>query len=81
MIYVLQMNCLLEQKTEFHSQDNLHVCIFDESANAAQKMKFLITDFFSKCDQIRRKLRICSDLLKKSVMENLIFCAVKLQDL
>ena len=23
-----------------------------------QKMKFSITDFFSKCDQIRRKLRI-----------------------
>ena len=24
----------------------------------AQKMKFSIKDFFSKCDQIRRKLRI-----------------------
>ena len=42
----------------------------------AQKMKFSITDFFSKCDQIRRKLRICSHLLKKSVMENFILCAV-----
>ena len=38
-------------------------------------MKFSITDFF-KCDQIRRKLRIWSHLLKKSVMENFIFCAV-----
>ena len=27
-------------------------------ANTAQKMKFSIKDFFSKCDQIRRKLRI-----------------------
>ena len=37
-----------------------------------QKMKFSIKDLFSKCDQIRRKLRIWSDLLIKS----LIFCAV-----
>ena len=34
-----------------------------------QKMKFSIKDFFSKCDQIRRKL-------KKSLMENFIFCVV-----
>ena len=39
----------------------------------AQKMKFSIKDFFSKCDQIRRKLWICSHLLKKSLMENYIF--------
>ena len=39
-------------------------------------MEFSITDFFSKCDQIRRKLRIWSHLLKKSVMENFIFCSV-----
>ena len=39
-------------------------------------MKFSITDFFSKCDQIRSFLRIWSHLLKKSVMENFIFCAV-----
>ena len=42
----------------------------------AQKMKFSTTDFFSKWDQIRRFLRISSHLLKKSVMENFIFCAV-----
>ena len=41
-----------------------------------KKMKFSIKDFFSKCEQIRRKLRICSHLLKKSLMENFIFCAV-----
>ena len=36
-----------------------------------------IKDFFSKCDQIHRKLRIWSHLLKKSVMENFIFlCGV-----
>ena len=40
-------------------------------------MKFSIKDFFSKCDKIRRKHRIWSDLLKKSLMENFILCAVK----
>ena len=39
----------------------------------AQKMKFSIKDFFSKCDQIRRFLQIRSHLLKKSLMENFIF--------
>ena len=34
--------------------------------------------FSSKCDQIRRKLCIWSHLLKKSVMENFIFCAALL---
>ena len=29
----------------------------------ARKMKFSIKDYFSKCDQIRRKLRIWSNLL------------------
>ena len=41
-----------------------------------QKMKFSIKDFFSKCEQIRRKLRIRSHLLKKPLMENFIFWAV-----
>ena len=36
----------------------------------AQKMKFSITGFFSKCDQIRSFLRVWSHLLKKSLMEN-----------
>ena len=43
------------------------------SALTAQKMRFSIKDFFSKCDQSRRKLRIWSDLLKKSLMEHFIF--------
>ena len=42
----------------------------------AQKMKFSVKEFFSKCDQIRRKLRIWSHLLKNSLMENFIVCAV-----
>ena len=39
-------------------------------------MKFSIKDFFSQWDQICRKLRIWSHILKKSSMENFIFCAV-----
>ena len=39
----------------------------------APKMKFSIKDLFSKCDQIRRKLGIWLQLLKKSLMENSIF--------
>ena len=42
----------------------------------AQKMKFSIKDFFSKCDQIHSFLRIWSHLLMRSLMENFIFCAV-----
>ena len=45
--------------------------------STAQKMKFSIKDFFSKCDQIRSFLQIWSRLLKKSIMENFIFCEMK----
>ena len=44
--------------------------------NHCTKMKFSIKDFFSKCDQIHSLLQIWSHLLKKSLMENFIFCAV-----
>ena len=40
--------------------------------NSAQKTNFSIKEFFSKCEQICRKLRIWSHLLKKSLMENLM---------
>ena len=47
----------------------------------AQKMKFFIQGFLSKCDQIRRKLRIWSHLPKKSLMENFNFsCSVVILD-
>ena len=41
-------------------------------------MKFSTKDFFSKCEQIRRKLRIWLHLQKKSLLENFIFPAVKI---
>ena len=39
----------------------------------AQKMKFSISDFFSKCGQVLKKLRIRSHVLKKSLLESFIF--------
>ena len=48
----------------------------NEIIATAQKMKFSINDFFSKCDQIRSVQRIWSHLLKKFLMENFIFCLV-----
>ena len=45
-------------------------------ALTAQKMKFSIKDSFSKPDQICSFLWIWPHLLKKSLMENFIFCEV-----
>ena len=39
-------------------------------------MRFPIKDFFSRCNEIRKKLWICANLLKKSSIENFIFCKV-----
>ena len=55
---------------------NLKNLIIVYASLTTQKMKFPIEDFFSKCDQICRKLRIWSHSLKKSLMENLIVCIV-----
>ena len=41
-------------------------------------MKFFIKDFFGKCDQTRREVRIWSRLLKKFLMESFIFYAESL---
>ena len=52
------------------------VCI---ECYTAQRKKFSINNFFSKSDQIRSFLRIWSNLLKKSLIENFIFCALLLE--
>ena len=51
---------------------NLEWNLLFKTLISVQKVKFFIKDFFSKCDQIRRKLRIWSHLLRKSLMENFI---------
>ena len=50
-----------------------------QSRNNAQKMKFLIMDFFSKCEQFPSFLRTWSHLLKKSLVENFIFYELKFE--
>ena len=52
---------------------SLHLIQDQPLTITTQKMKFSIKDFFSKCDQIRRKLGSWSHLLKKSLMENFFF--------
>ena len=49
----------------------------EAALNTAQKNEFSTKDFFSKCNQIFSFLRIWSHLLKKSLMGNFNFCAVK----
>ena len=57
----------------FYLNRNLKWRMYCETLTA-QKMKFFIIDFFSKCDKTRRKLRIWSHLLKKSLMKKIFFC-------
>ena len=54
----------------------LYICLYF----SAQKIKFSIKDFFSKCDQMRSFLGIWSDLLKKSLMEKTSFFVQYLQN-
>ena len=50
---------------------------FERNMYNCTKIEFFIENFFSKYDQIRWKLPICSHLLKKSLMENFIsLCSV-----
>ena len=63
----------IKSETTIFSLLILLMCIL---LDYAQKMKFSIKDFFSKFDQIRRKLRIWSYLLNKSLIENFIVCIV-----
>ena len=64
-------------KMESLDQALLHASTFWDLINStAQKVKFSIKDFFSKCDQIRSFLRISSHLLKKSLMQSFIFYVV-----
>ena len=51
-------------------------CFVNGRECTAQKMNFPFKNFFSKFEQICKKLRILSYFLKKSLMENFIFCVV-----
>ena len=72
-------------KTVLKEVCTLHTLLPDEQwknlqrISTTQRMKFFTMDFFSKYDQIHRKLRIWSHVLKKSLMENFILCAMLLR--
>ena len=55
---------------------NYTLDVYLSSEYTAQKMKFSVKDFFSKCDQIQSFLRNWFHLLKQSSMENFIFGTV-----
>ena len=58
---------LLNVLVNLDSKDQ-HVLVSSSYITLQKKMTFSIKDFFSKCDQTRRKLRIWSRFLKKSLM-------------
>ena len=65
------------KNNHYYSHSCLHLASFRLTLH---KNEVFVKDFFSKCDQIRGKLRIWSHLLKKSIMENFIFCEVLVYD-
>ena len=81
MVSLLRVK-ILDQKISLNVISNVsslfQTLVVSNISSTAQKIKFSIKDFFSKCDQIRRKLQIWSHLLKKSLIENFDFCAEKL---
>ena len=75
-VKVFPLDCNIDTNGIFNIHKYLMKMIIERLHNnsyAAQKMKFSIKDFFSKCDQIRSFLRIWSHLLKKSLTENFLF--------
>ena len=66
----------IDMETVFLHISELNTLTNNETGVIAQKMRFFIQNFFSKCDQPSSFLWILSHLLKKSLMENFIFCAV-----
>ena len=71
----LRFSCNAYRKKNFRDLTSSQTFLIS-NIRFAQKIKFSIKGFFSKCDQIRSFLRIWSHLLKKSLTENFIFCAV-----
>ena len=58
----------------------MHFSQKQDESYTAQKMKFSIKVFISKCDQIRGQLRIWSHLLQKSSIENFVQGYASLND-
>ena len=66
--------------TEEIFKGKLHFCVVEgeilfekKMLCIAQKIKFSVKAFLSKCDHMRRKFQFRLHLLKKTLMENFIF--------
>ena len=70
---IIGLKCQLYKGLKQYCKESWKFCF----NYTARKMKLSIHDFFSKCDLVRRNLRIWSHLLKNSLMENFIFLCVK----
>ena len=71
----LQLAITLRYQVTF--TDLLGIVNFSINRHAFHKKRnFSLRFLISKCNEMHRKLRILSHLLKKSLMENFIFCAV-----
>ena len=66
-------NTSSRKSSRFIAGKKYDICFCNAETVTAQKMKFSIKDLFSKCHQIRRRLRIWSHLLNKALMKNVIF--------
>ena len=73
---LLILHLLLFLSSDLNQSHFINPEISDLLTTLYKKMKFFIMGFFSKCDEIRSKLHIWSHLLKKLLMENVIFCTV-----
>ena len=73
--YTIQ-NGMVNKNYDIDKNSDFIINLLIDRISTAQKMKFFIKDFFSICNQIRRKVRVWSHLLKKSLMGSFIFSAV-----
>ena len=69
---VLGQNSLIVKrwKLKIHGKGSMRK--YEINQLTVRKMKFSVKDFFSKCEQILRKQKIRSHLLKKSLTESFI---------
>ena len=67
----IHANAKQHPEAELSLPENCSYSLFTLSTNKSSRREV----FFSKCEEIRSFLRIWSHLLKKSLMENFIFCA------
>ena len=71
-----KMRCWFKDLLIFTKIERYILFCHDVCVYSSYLAKFSIKNFFNKCDQIRRKLRIWSHLVKKSLNKQFIFCTV-----